>query len=310
MRVFWYIVGILGMILLVAGMHSFRVCAVRKPQMSPHELLARRAKRWGLPPEALQGPVDWFLGQNPETLTVTAFDGIQLSGRWLPAEQSRGRVLMFHGHRSGGLEDFCTALPFYHEQGLDILLVDQRAHGESGGKFIGMGVLERRDCLSWVEEINRRFGADKPTILAGVSMGSTTVQLAAAEPLPDNVRGVVADCGFTSPWDITAYQMRRQLHLPPFPLVHMTSGFCRLLVGYGHKDVSVPEALKTCRLPILFLHGETDEFVPLEMVQRCYEGHGGDKQLYLVPNADHTAVMPMGGEGVRQVIRAFLDKYL
>ena len=197
----------------------------------------------------------------------------------------------------------------HHEAGYDLLLADQRAHGRSEGRFIGFGILERRDLKAWTEELNRRFGADEPTFLAGISMGATTVLMAAGGELPDNTRGIIADCGFTSPKDIVVHELHALFHLPRYPLLPIVDLLCRLLAGYGFGDYSTLTAMETNTLPIFFIHGGGDNFVPTEMTRLNYAACRAEKRLLIVPGADHGMSWLEDPESYQRELSEFLARY-
>lgn len=251
----------------------------------------------------------WLAAQPAETVSVTSYDGLKLVGRYLPCENARGTLLLFHGWRSLPEIDFGCALPFYRSLGLNLLLVNERAHGASGGRFITFGIRERRDVHSWVAWHSRRFGAETPVLLAGLSMGATTVLMSCGEPFPPNVRGIIADCGFTSPYEIMA-KIARENHIPRLilPFVSLQT---RLFAGFGLKEYSTLTALKHCRLPLLLIHGEGDAFVPCDMSKTAYAASAAeDKTLLTVPNAGHGQSYLLEGDCYRETVTRFVDRAL
>lgn len=251
----------------------------------------------------------WLAAQPAETVSVTSYDGLKLNGRYLPCENARGTLLLFHGWRSCPEIDFGCALPFYKSLGLNLLLVDERAHGASDGRFITFGVRERRDVHTWAEWYDRRFGADTPLLLAGLSMGATTVLMSCGEPFPPNVRGIIADCGFTSPYEIMA-KIARENHIPRLilPFVSLQT---RLFAGFWLKEYSTLTALKRCRLPLLLVHGEGDAFVPCDMSKTAYAASAAeDKTLLTVPNAGHGQSYLLEGDRYRDTVTRFVDRTL
>lgn len=251
----------------------------------------------------------WLAAQPAETVSVTSYDGLKLVGRYLPCENARGTLLLFHGWRSLPEIDFGCALPFYKSLRLNLLLVYERAHGASDGRFITFGVRERRDVHTWAEWHNRRFGADTPLLLGGLSMGATTVLMSCGEPFPPNVRGIIADCGFTSPYEIMA-KIARENHIPRLilPFVSLQT---RLFAGFGLKEYSTLTALKHCRLPLLLIHGEGDAFVPCDMSKTAYAASAAeDKTLLTVPNAGHGQSYLLEGERYRETVTRFVDRAL
>ncbi len=251
----------------------------------------------------------WFRQQQPEQVCVTSRDGLHLKGWYLPSEQARGTILLMHGYHSSGWNDFGCVVRFYHELGYHLLLADQRAHGESEGKYIGFGVLERFDCLCWVTYLNERLGHKEPVFLDGLSMGASTVLMASGLPLPENVRGIIADCGFTSPDAIFRHVLRTRYRLPVYPVLPIVNQLCRWKAGFGFRDCSTVDALKQNRLPVLLIHGKADRFVPPRMSCENYEACRGAKKLLLVEGAHHAASFLISPKECEQALRDFLNRY-
>lgn len=304
-----YLLAILILLCFFVGMMCLRKCCLRKAPPTLEQVFAKQERRWGRDVTELRRCAAWYQEQKTEPMDLLSFDGLQLHGRWLPAQgPSKGRILLFHGYRSLVLEDLAGLIPFYHSLGYDLLIPDQRAHGDSEGQFIGFGVLERKDCISWLRYLDSRFGP-APTFLAGVSMGATTVLMATGEELPGDVRGVIGDCGFTSPRDIIAHQTKAQFHLPAWPLVPLASLLSRLLAGYGFSDCSTLDTLARTQLPVLLIHGEADNFVPTEMSRQNYAACRSEKELLLIPDAGHGGAYLVGGETYRSAVTSFLNKH-
>ena len=243
-----------------------------------------------------------------EKVKLTSFDGLTLTALYLPVKNPRGTVIAFHGYRSLATIDFALEVEFFHRLGFDVLLPYQRSHGESQGKYITYGVKERFDCRDWAVYAARRFG-DRPLFLMGISMGAATVLMASGLELPENTRGIVADCGFTTPWEIMAHVARRDYHLPAFPLLYVLEGIARLQAGVSLRGADTRQALQKTRLPVLFLHGEADDFVPVSMTRENYAACSGEKELLLVPGAGHAQSFGVDPEGCQEAIRSFLEKH-
>ena len=233
--------------------------------------------------------VAWFRSQSTEPVSITSYDGLRLDGLLLPAEteRTRGTLILVHGWRSSGYNDFSGAYQYYHDLGFRILNIFQRAHGTSQGRFTCFGVKERYDCQSWARYIQDRFGPEEDIFFSGISMGASAVLLAAGLELPANVRGIVADCGFTSAWDEFAYVLPHYFHLPARPILDIEDLLCRLIAGFGFRDCSVPESLAQATIPVLFIHGGADDFVPTEMGRRNYQACVAPKDLVIVEGAGH-----------------------
>ncbi len=230
----------------------------------------------------------WILSKDPERWNITSDDGIPLVAHYIPAENPRALFILVHGYRSNGLRDFAYIAKPLFEKGYSLLILDNRAHGESGGKYISYGALERFDVILWANEVKRRFPG-LPVILNGVSMGAATVLMAASMDLPDNVRGVVADSGYTSPSDIFKSVIKRMYHLPEFPFVPLARVMSKRRIGVDFADVSAEESVKNTKVPLLFAHGTGDTFVPHDMSEKNFaNAPKGMARMILVDGAEHT----------------------
>lgn len=178
----------------------------------------------------------------------------------------------------------------------------------SQGKYITYGVKERFDCRDWAWYAARRWG-ERPLFLMGISMGCATVVMASGLELPPSTRGIVADCGFTTPWDIMAHVAKRDFRLPPFPLLYVLDWVARLVAGFGLKEADTRKALEKNKLPVLFLHGEDDDFVPPSMTRENFAACRAEKALYLVPGAAHAQSFAVDTKGCQEQIAGFLEKY-
>ena len=233
---------------------------------------------------------EWVRSQELEHIWITARDGIKLRGWYLPCDKPTDKLaIILHGYTSKGLDSASHAY-FFNRMGFDCIMPDHRAHGESDGDYIGFGILDRFDCCSWIEYVRERFGEDKKILLHGTSMGATTALMAAGMPeAHDSVKAVISDCAFTSPHDVFAHILKRDYHLPKFPIMNINSVICRMKAGYGFKDYSTLEAVKNIKCPVLFIHGGEDKFVPTSMTFSNYEACTAPKDLLIVENAGHGA---------------------
>lgn len=230
----------------------------------------------------------WTRRQNKERVEIKSYDGLKLVGYYLPAEKESNRyILLVHGYKSYYLNDFACASEHYHNMGLNILMVVQRAHSESEGRLICFGAKERFDCRDWVNYIVDRFGENSEIYIDGISMGSTTVQLAAGLALPKNVKGIIADSGFTSPADIVKVVMKRDYHIPKFPIFYIINLFFKICSGFWLGECSTVNAMKNNKISVLFVHGKADDFVPYYMTVESFDACTASKQLLLVDGAGH-----------------------
>lgn len=258
--------------------------------------------------DEMRACAEWMRNSNFEEHAITSFDGLKLHGRFLPADgEMKGIILMMHGFRSNPVHDFSCAVKCFHEMGYGCFLPYQRAHGDSEGKYITFGAFERFDCRDWAAFIEKRYPG-YPLLLDGVSMGATTVLSASGLDLPSNVKGIIADCGFTSPYDIFEAVMKNAFKLPKFPLFYTVRAVTRLIAGFDLEDFSTVEAVKKNSLPILFAHGEADDFVPCEMSRRGYEAARSccNATLFTVPGAGHGLSFLIDREGYLRILDRFL----
>lgn len=229
----------------------------------------------------------WFLGMKPEKVEIVSYDGLRLSGLYLINPEAKGTIILMHGYRMDGYTDFTCVYKKYYDLGYSLLNAFQRAHVDSEGEYITFGIKERFDCRDWAEYIADRFGPEHKIVLDGLSMGAATVLMAAGLELPENVKGVIADCGFTSPWEQLMFVVKNKYHLPARPLMDSVDIFAKLLGGFSFKEYSTLDAMKVNTRPILFLHGEADDFVPTYFSVRNFEACKAPKRLITVPNAAH-----------------------
>lgn len=250
----------------------------------------------------------WLESHPGEDVFLQSFDGLRLHGRYLTQPgPSRGTILLAHGFQSSGEWDFGCILEPYFQMGFDLLLIDQRAHLQSQGRYLTMGVRESRDVADWCRWLAARRGPGHRIVPDGISMGATSVLLAAGSDLPDNVVGVIADCPFTSPREIFESVMA-QLHLPR-ALLWGAGLCCRVMAGFSIDGASTVEALKGCTLPLLMAHGEADDFVPCAMGRASFAAAAStDKQLLTVPGAGHGMSYLVDRPRVHAALTAFLDR--
>jgi fermentation-respiration switch protein FrsA (DUF1100 family) len=222
-----------------------------------------------------------------EKVSVKSFDGLNLMGEWYPAEDPKRIVIAMHGWRSSWQLDYGTSIDFLHDNGCSILLANQRSHNESDGEYIGFGVFERFDCLEWINYLINRFGKDIPIYLLGVSMGATTVLMASGFVLPASVHGIIADCGFTSPKAIWSYVAGSNLHLSEKLVYPIANAITKAKAKYDGEDCTTTDALSHNTVPVLFVHGTNDKFVPIQMTFENYTACKAPKELLVVPGAGH-----------------------
>ena len=251
----------------------------------------------------------WLRDHGARDVEVTSFDGLTLRGQWLPAEHPMATIVLFHGYHSHHRNDFSAIYSYYHAIGLNLLLVRQRSHGESEGKYITFGVKERRDVLTWVDFHNRTHGMDN-VFLGGMSMGASTVLFASGEALPPNVRGITADCGFSSPAEILRHVIRKDFHLPPKLVLPWMEIWARALGGFSFYECDTRRILPRAKVPVLFIHGKADTFVPCHMSEEGCAACTGEKEIYLVEGAEHGRSYLYAPEQLRAALLNFFKRNL
>lgn len=244
-----------------------------------------------------------------ELVEITGHDDVKLVGHWHCPQNPKRVIVAMHGWRSSWSQDFGIIAPFWHDNNCAVLYAEQRAQGVSGGDYMGFGLLERYDCLNWINWVNERTEGKLPIYLGGISMGATTILMAAGFDLPQNVHGIVADCGFTSPHAIWKHVVQNNLHIPYGIYDAVASDMCRKKIQVGSKDYSCIDAMRECKVPVLFIHGTDDHFVPVEMTYENYKACAAPKHLFIVPGAEHGMSYLVDKEGYQQAIKNFWNNY-
>ncbi|MBR2759885.1 MAG: alpha/beta hydrolase [Solobacterium sp.] len=230
---------------------------------------------------------EWLASRPLEEVSVRSEEGYLLKGSYFPCADAERIVLCAHGYRGNPIEDFSAIAGWLHEHGSDLLLIDQRATNRSEGNFITFGAKEKTDVKRWCDWLEKRNEKQLPVYLYGVSMGASTVLLASGLELPDGVKGIIADCGYSSIRSTFEDRVRESFHLFPYPLMYFMEYWCRKIAGFTLEEGDVGRALETNTLPVLFLHGEEDHFVKPENTLRNFEACKADKKLVIVPGASH-----------------------
>lgn len=298
---------ILG-VLLGGSYYAYRRCFF-SPQEGRDVLPGFESERYDEHRDQILAFCDKLINRPCEYVTVESQDGWTLSGRYYHVADGAPLDIGFHGYKSSCLTDFSGGSLLSLEMEHNLLLVDQRSHGKSQGHTITFGVLERYDVVSWVYYALNRFGMDTKITLYGISMGGATVLMASNLELPENVKGIVADCPYSSPKEIICHVMRNEGMSPPlvWPFVRLAA---RIYGGFHICDASAVEAVKEAKIPILLLHGESDSFVPCEMSQKIQLSNPQLVRRFTFPGADHGLSFLMDGPGYRKIVVDFMDEIL
>ena len=240
-----------------------------------------------------------------EDMEITSFDGLKLRGRYYEFAPGAPIELMIHGYRGNSERDMCGGVQRSFAMGRSALVIDQRCCGRSEGTVITFGAKEHRDCLAWVEHMIRRFGPDVKIILTGISMGAATAVMASGCDLPKNVIGVLADCGCSSAKEIIKLVIRNRIGLPPdlaYPFVQLGA---KLFGSFDPNTASPVQYIKNTKVPVIFYHGDADDFVPSYMSQDMFDACPSRKQIVIIPGAAHGLSYPKDPDTYLQTLAAF-----
>ena len=312
MELVWILIGVLALLtaaVLVIAYICYRMAfyvPARKivdsdvidiPEGEIYEVFREKMEHWARQTRALP----------QEDVEITSFDGTYLHGKYYEFAPGAPIELMFHGYRGSAERDLSGGVQRCFKLGRSALIVDQRCSGKSGGHAITFGIREHRDCLCWVDFMVKKFGPEVKIILTGISMGASTVLMAGGCELPPNVIGVLADCGFSSAREIIKVVIRK-MGLP----VELSYPFVKLGARlYGHFDLeetSPVEMVQRCKLPVIFFHGEDDDFVPWEMSRINYEACASRKMLVTIPGAGHGLSYPVAPKRYLDALREFFGE--
>lgn len=243
-----------------------------------------------------------------ETLWMTN-QGLKQDAWYLPAKtQTDKTVIVVHGF-TNDKEDMKPYAWMFHELGYNVLMPDNMSHGDSEGRIIGYGWNDRLNVIKWADLLVEKKPNSQITLF-GVSMGAATVMMASGEEsLPKQVVGIIEDCGYSSVWDELKYQAKEMYNLPAFPILYEVSALSKLRAGFSYGEASSVNQLKKNTLPVLFIHGSQDDFVPTSMVYKNYQATKGPKELYIVKGAKHANSFETDLKGYMEKIAQFLKKY-
>lgn len=253
---------------------------------------------------------EYFLAQPHEDVWIQSTDGLKLHGTFFPNGGSKRVMIGFHGYTSQGMKDYIALSDYYLKKGFAMLLVDERAHGESEGTYIGFGCLDRLDAIEWMKWVLETCGNDTEIILHGTSMGAATVLMASGLELPSQVKGIVSDCGFTSPKEVFTHVLKSMYHMPAFPTIQISDFLNQRLAGYGTDECNAAREVKKSKTPTLFIHGDADTFVPTWMCEKIYGNCSAKKWKLIVSGAAHAESYYKDTKGYEQALDMLLDEVL
>lgn len=272
---------------------------------------SNKAKFVGEEPAEIDEREAWMKEQSFQTKELVNADSMTLKAFYLPPDTESDRwALCSHGYRSRGQREFRRMTKFYHDHGFHVLLVDHRASGDSEGSYITFGQKESADLLLWLDYIRTQTGGSASVVMHGVSMGAATVLMLCdnAAILPQ-VKFIVADCGFTSVTD-EFEGVLQQMHIPSRALMAGVDAVNRLVSGFSLRDVRPNDHVRNALVPILFVHGNSDTFVPTELSKKNYEDCTSPKALLLVDGAAHAESYPADPDAYDAMLEQFIGDYM
>ena len=248
--------------------------------------------------------IDSIRGMKRELFEIESFDGLKLRGYYYEYSPDSPLELIFHGYGGNAERDLSGGVERCFALGRSAVLIDQRGAGMSEGRISSFGINERLDCLEWIKFATRKFGKDRPLIIGGVSMGAATVMMASGEDLPKNVACVMADCGYSSSKKIIK-KVVREMKLPPslvYPFIRLGG------MLYGKFDIEETDpvsAVARSKTPIIYIHGDADDFVPHSMSVECFEATRAPKKLVTIEGAGHGLGFPQDQSKYVESLRNF-----
>ena len=291
MRFFFYAMllsGIIFILLFLLGYVCFLYSFVRKKSEYPDKQKPIDTDKYKQYAEKMKNAIAEYDKAEKQVCVITAKDGIRLYGSFIESKKKTDKLIIaFHGYRASAKKDFSPTFRQLLDNGISLLLVDQRAHGRSEGKYVGFGVLESDDVVRWCYYATERFGQNTKIYLYGISMGAASVTMAAASRLPSTVKGIIADCGFSSPFEIVKHVLKNRKRIPPYPTAFFINIWTKLLAGYDLKELTAKDAISQSDLPFLLIHGAEDRYVPTEMSRIIYNARPQNTTLLIVKDAKH-----------------------
>lgn len=285
-KVFGFAAGVIGAAEVGIAAYFYRRTMIRG-NAKKERTMKMAGTDWNQHMAFIQERKEMMITQPHEDLWIESHDGLKLHGTWFPQDECKKVVICFHGYTSQGMSDYIGLSGYYLQKGYSMLLVDERAHGQSEGKHIGFGCLDRKDALKWIEKVIRDCGTDVEILLHGTSMGGATVLMTSGLQLPAQVKGIISDCAFTSAKEVFTHVLKSMYHMPAFPTIQIADFMNRRLSGYGLDECNAAREVKKAKIPILFIHGSGDTFVPCSMCETIYQNCASPKKKLIIEGAAH-----------------------
>lgn len=242
---------------------------------------------------------------------ITAPDGIRMHAFYARASRpTRRTAIIVHGYTDNAIRMFHIGYLYNHSLDYNILLPDLRYTGLTEGDAIQMGWLDRKDVLQWIDTTPALFGDSLKAVVHGISMGAATTMMVSGEKTPEYITCFVEDCGYTSVWDQFSKELKGLFGLPPFPLLYTASWICQLQNGWNFQEASALSQVARCTKPMLFIHGDNDDFVPTWMVHKVYAAKPSTKEIWITECVDHAHSYKLYPDEYTEKVKAFTDKYV
>ncbi len=289
------------------GVGSYVVNYALSPASSSDERNVESAVSYTFDTEEEENVIGAAYATETSRVSITSTDGLSLNGYTTREEGSHLWAIVIHGYKRSA-QNMMNYGARYAEAGYNVLLPDNRAHGGSEGKYIGMGWLDKDDIELWLEWIVSQ-DPEAQIVLHGVSMGAATVMMVSGDN-PDHVIGYVEDCGYTTVWDIFASELDKRFSLPEFPIMNIANVVANIKAEYDWKEASATDQVAKCKKPMLFIHGEDDDFVPVEMGYEVYNAAICEKEFYLVEGAGHAQSKLKDPDTYWDMVFSFIDPFI
>lgn len=242
---------------------------------------------------------------------ITNPEGIQLHAYYIRAPRpTKKTAVIVHGYTDNAIRMFMIGYLYNRDLQFNVLLPDLQHHGQSEGEAIQMGWKDRLDVMQWMKLTNQLYGDSTQMVVHGISMGAATTMMVSGEEQPSFVKCFVEDCGYTSVWDEFSHELNTSYHLPPFPLMYTTSALCEKKYGWNFREASSLHQVARSHLPMFFIHGDRDTYVPTWMVYPLYEAKPAPKELWIVPGATHAVAYQENKVEYTERVKAFVGKYI
>ena len=308
MIAFLIVVIVLAVAVLGVAFWTFRMAFYNPPRVNENFYVVPDGEQYDKHRETMLSLIREFDEAPFEWVETTGKDGAKLKGRFYNWHGEGAPLqIQFHGYKAMAIRDYSGGSRLAKSLGYNMLLIDQRGQGQSEGNVMSFGIRERYDCLCWLDYANARFGKETPIYLAGISMGAATVLMATEFDLPNNVRGVLADCPFSSPEKIIAKVCKEMGYPPKLAMPFLRLG-ARLFGGFNLRESSAVEAVKKATVPVLIIHGGDDRFVPCEMSKEIYDAYACEKTLEIFEGAAHGISFLEDYDRYESVLKAFIAR--